>query len=111
VSHIELDDVGVVVVLLNRMSGQHLPRALDIKARVDRGGRLEDFDLRFLEDVFAENATELPRWENHPELNGIIGTMIHLYHEITAQALDNEYQGLQHAMGVRPAATAVPYPA
>lgn len=105
-----VDDLGVVVVLLNRMCGQRLPRALDIKARVDRGGRLEDFDLRFLEDVFAENATELPRWEHHPELNGIIGTMIHLYHDITAQALDNEYQGLDRAMSVRLAATTPPYP-
>ena len=100
----EVHDVGVVVVLLNRMSGQRLPRALDIKARVDRGDRLEDFDLRFLEDVFAENATELPRWEHHPELNGIIAKMFHLYHEITAQALDNEYQGMHPAMGGRPPA-------
>lgn len=78
--------------MLNRMSRQCLPRALDIKARVERGDRLGFFDLRFLEEVCAENVVELALWEQHPELDEIVGAMIHLYHEIAARALDNEYE-------------------
>lgn len=48
--------------------------------------------MRFLEEVRAENFTELALWEQHPELDGIVGTMTHRYHEIAARALDNEYK-------------------
>lgn len=90
--------------MLNRMSTQCLPRALDIKARVERGDRLGFFDLRFLEEVCAENFIELTLWQQHPELDGIVGAMIHLYHEIAARALDNEYEqslGRAGPMGAR----------
>jgi hypothetical protein len=83
-------DTGVIVALLERMRTQRLPRALDIKAKVDAGGTLDEYDLAFLDDVMR-NAEDLrPVWEHHPELQEIIAKMVHLYHEITTKALANE---------------------
>ncbi|GAB0148998.1 MULTISPECIES: hypothetical protein [unclassified Marichromatium] len=81
---------GVIVALLERLRTQRLPRALDIKAKVERGEALDTFDLSFLEEVFADARSLQPRWRDHPELGGIIASMIHLYHEITTRALANE---------------------
>ncbi|MBK1718016.1 hypothetical protein [Thiocystis violacea] len=86
-------DSGIIVTLLDRMRTQRLPRALDIKAKVDRGERLDSFDMQFLQEVFEDSSALQPKWEQHPELNGIIGSIIHLYYEITTKALENEEQG------------------
>lgn len=83
-------DTGVVVALLERLRTQRLPRILDIKAKVDRGERLESFDIDFLNEIFADAAAMQPKWEQHPELTVIIGKISSLYREITERALSNE---------------------
>jgi hypothetical protein len=84
------DDRGVVVALLERLRTQRLPRVLDIKTKVDRGERLESFDIDFLNEIFADATALQSKWEQHPELNEIIGKISHLYREITERALSNE---------------------
>jgi hypothetical protein len=84
------DDAGIIVTLLDRMRTQRLPRALDIKARVDAGGTLDSFDIDFLTEVLADASRLKPLWERHPELNDIAGQLIRIYHEITERALANE---------------------
>lgn len=84
------NDAGLIVTLLERMRTQRLPRALSIKEKVDAGGTLDEFDLAFLDEVARDAETLKPMWDRHPELQDIAARMIHLYHEITKRALENE---------------------
>ncbi len=85
-------ETGVITTLLDRMRTQRLPRAIGLKEKVDRGERLNRFDIQFLQEVFSDSSHLQSKWEAHPELHQIISQMIGLYHEITTQALENEGQ-------------------
>ncbi|MGH8525087.1 MAG: hypothetical protein ACREXY_13015 [Gammaproteobacteria bacterium] len=84
------EDLGLITVLLQRMETQRLPRALALKDKVDRGGLLDDFDLGFLDEVFAETSNVRPLLAQHPEYQELAARMMHLYKQITDKALQNE---------------------
>ena len=86
-------DAGMLAVLIERLEAQRLPRALDLKEKVDKGERLDDFDLAFLEDVFSDSQEIQPLMERHPEHQEIAAKMMGLYREITEKALANERSG------------------
>ena len=81
---------GVTLVLLERFQKQRLPRALAIKKRIDQGGLLNEFDIKFLETVFRESASIRTLLSKHPEYEPMVTKIISLYHDITAKALENE---------------------
>jgi hypothetical protein len=85
-------EAGIIQVLAERMETQRLPRALAIKEMVDRGERLGELDIEFLEEVFREAAEIKARLDTHPEWQDVAARMIHLYKEITDKALENEKQ-------------------
>jgi len=80
---------GVIVVLAKRMVEERLPKALELKARVDKGGLLNEMDLRFLEEV-VQDANKIRPLMQDPKVLEVAGRMIELYGEITAKALENE---------------------
>lgn len=86
----KLHDAGVTQTLLDRMNNQRLPRALELKEKVDAGEPLGEYDLRFLEDVFADARTIQPMVDRHPEYQKLVARIIHLYKEILDKALENE---------------------
>lgn len=86
----ETQDKGVAAVIIERMENQRLPRALDLKAKVDEGGVLDDLDIDFLERVFADSNELKPMLARHPEYHDLAARMMNLYHAITAKALANE---------------------
>ncbi|MDV6343911.1 hypothetical protein [Nitrosomonas sp. Is37] len=67
-----------------------LPRALEIKERVDRGALLSQRDIDFLQQL-AERAEEIrPLVERHLEYQHVYAQGVHLYKVITERALLNE---------------------
>jgi len=84
------EDAGVIAVLVQRFESERLPRALDLKEKVDQGETLNDIDIAFLEQVL-EDANKLgPLLERHDEYHKLVAQATSLYKEITDKALANE---------------------
>ena len=86
------NDDGVVAVLLQRLSNQRLPRALELKEKVDQGGLLDEIDIEFLQKVFTDANKTMQLVDRHPEHQDLVARIISLYSDITARGLENEKQ-------------------
>jgi hypothetical protein len=84
------EDLGLVTVLMRRLEQQRLPRALELKEKVDRGERLNDTDMAFLKVVFADANHIKPLLARHPEHHTLVSRVMNLYKEIMDRALENE---------------------
>jgi hypothetical protein len=83
-------DTGLATVLLERLEKQRLPLALEMKDKVDRGERLEDFELRHLQEMLSDANQVKALVERHPEYQDLAARVLHLYKHITEKALANE---------------------
>lgn len=83
-------DQGTIQVLLERMNTFRLPRALDLKKRVDAGEKLSDHDIEFLGRVMEDSAQAQELVAKHPEFQSLANKLASLYNHITRKALENE---------------------
>ena len=86
-------DEGLIQVLVERLEKWRLPMTLSLKERVDRGEKLNEFDIQFLEQVFQDAQEITPLIERNPELQEIAKKMAGLYKEIMDKATENEKAG------------------
>lgn len=87
------EGIGVATALIERFENWILPIALDVKAKVDRGEKLNAFDIEFLETVLKDAAEVKLYVDRAPKYQALYARVVGLYGEITEKALENEQAG------------------
>ena len=86
-------ELGTKQVVLERLNAHILPRALGLKAKVDRGECLNEQDLLLLKALLEDATTNTRLAKNHPDVHLLCGRMASLYGEITSKGLENQEKG------------------
>ncbi len=88
-------DKGVIFVLLDRFNKQRLPRAQEMKKRVDAGELLNEFDHSLIKEVFAEGRKIEEIVKRNPGYQELYNNAFSLWHEIVNKDLENQKKKLK----------------
>ena len=83
-------DDGVILALIRRFETQRLPKLKALKAQTERGERLSDVDIAFLDTVIHDAMQSKPLIDKHPEWQSFCANVIHLCETITEKGLEIE---------------------
>jgi hypothetical protein len=83
-------ELGVIQVLLSRFSTYRLPYALQLKAQVDRGELLSEYEMRFLRKVLEEGAHACRLAAKHAKYEDVVSEATGLFTAIMSKARENE---------------------
>ncbi|HBE93266.1 MAG TPA: hypothetical protein DDW55_12380 [Gammaproteobacteria bacterium] len=81
---------GIILALVERFERFRLPRLMDIKGKVDQGGKLDETDIEYLEKVMDDAAQNKHLYDDYPEWQKFYTGTVSLYEQITEKALQNE---------------------
>ena len=84
------DDEGTIQALLERLVKVRLPRALEIKQRIDGGQRLGDNDIAFLKSALEDAQHGAKYVARNPEFQALGAQIVQLYDDIVRKAVENE---------------------
>ncbi len=83
-------DLGVMFTVVRRLNIRRLPRVKALKVRVDGGEPLSQYDISFLERVFADANKIKPYVDRNQEYKDLYIRLVSLYLNIVHTALENE---------------------
>jgi hypothetical protein len=86
----DIEDTGIITVLLERLNDFRLPRLLELKERMDAGETLSEYDLEFLERVTEDARDAHVYADRHPDVQPLYARLMALYSEITTKGVENE---------------------
>ena len=84
------EDTGIITALGERLVKQRLPKLELLKAQLDRGEPLTDYDITFLKHALADAQGNRALIDRNPDVQKIAAQVMHLYKEIMDKALENE---------------------
>ena len=89
----EKRDAGTIAALIIRMKDYRLPRAKRMWERVNKGEKLRDGDIEFLNRVIKDSRNSEALIQRHPEYHGLVVRFMDLYTEIINKGVENEKSG------------------
>ena len=83
-------DAGTIAALMMRMKEYRLPRAMRMLERVNKGEKLLQTDIEFLNRVIQDARNSESLIKRHPEYHGLVVRFMDLYTEIINKGVENE---------------------
>ena len=82
--------LAIKEVVLERLAEQRIPRLLDIKEMLGKGGTLSSLDMEFLDEALGDANQNKHIFDENPDIQEIYTRVVDLFEEITEKALENE---------------------
>ena len=87
---ISIKHAGILQSMIEEFETHRLPRLLSLKDKVDNGETMNDGEIEFLSKVIDDANRTMHMTATHPELHEFCLHVVHLYKEISEEALENE---------------------